>query len=188
MNKKARKKAPKKGLNSQGKKRKIALHCISWHISVEILQCLHYSPVKPNPPFTLFTLTSNNHATSSHSLQKDMASKIFLVLALVLTTIFSIHAADPLITSDFVVRNGITPDANFFTFRGLKKSLWGAPKDAVFKATRASQIEMHSGQSISYAALQFAPNESTHPTPTHAQLSSCLWYKVVSWSWFRRPQ
>jgi len=52
-----------------------------------------------------------------------MASKIFLVLALVLTTIFSIHAADPLITSDFVVRNGITPDANFFTFRGLKKSL-----------------------------------------------------------------
>ncbi|KAG1354053.1 hypothetical protein COCNU_07G001650 [Cocos nucifera] len=70
-----------------------------------------------------------------------MAANAWVALAIVLATLLGTHAGDPDITSDFVVPDGVTPDANFFTFKGLKQALWGAPMDPPVKVTKASQVE-----------------------------------------------
>jgi len=104
-----------------------------------------------------------------------MTSIAYLVLAIVLASLLSAHAGDPDITSDFLVPDGVTLDANLFTFRGLKKSLWGAPKDAPFKVTKASQVEFPglAGQSVSYATLQYASG-GINPPHTHPRSAELL--------------
>ena len=106
---------------------------------------------------------------------RKMTSNAYLVLAIILASLLSAHAADPDITSDFLVPDGVTLDANFFTFRGLKKSLWGAPKDATFKVTKASQVEFPAlaGQSVSYATLQYACG-GINPPHTHPRSAELL--------------
>ncbi|XP_073111161.1 germin-like protein 9-3 [Elaeis guineensis] len=104
-----------------------------------------------------------------------MASNAWLTLAIVLATLLGTHAGDPDITSDFIVPDGVTPDADFFTFKGLKQALRGAPMDATFKVTKASQVEFPAlmGQSVSYAALQFAPG-GINPPHTHPRSAELL--------------
>ncbi|EHA8592386.1 germin-like protein 9-3 [Cocos nucifera] len=104
-----------------------------------------------------------------------MASNAWVILAIVLATLLGTHAGDPDITSDFIVPDGVTPDADFFTFKGLKQALWGAPKDAPFKVTKASQVEFPAlmGQSVSYAVLQFAPG-GINPPHTHPRSAELL--------------
>ncbi|XP_008807615.1 germin-like protein 9-1 [Phoenix dactylifera] len=103
-----------------------------------------------------------------------MASNAWVSLAIVLATLLGTDAADPDITSDFIVTDGVTPDAEFFTFKGLKQALRGAPRDAPFKVTKASQGEFPAlmGLSVSYAALQFAPGgiNAPHTHPRSAEL------------------
>ncbi|KAG1354037.1 Germin-like protein 9-3 [Cocos nucifera] len=104
-----------------------------------------------------------------------MASYAWAILAIVLATLLGTHAGDPDITSDFIVPDGVTPDADFFTFKGLKQALRGAPMDAAFKATKASQVEFPAlmGQSVSYAVLQFAPG-GINPPHTHPRSAELL--------------
>ncbi|KAG1354036.1 germin-like protein 9-3 [Cocos nucifera] len=104
-----------------------------------------------------------------------MASNAWVILAIVLATLLGTHAGDPDITSDFIVPDGVTPDADFFTFKGLKQALRGAPMDAAFKATKASQVEFPAlmGQSVSYAVLQFAPG-GINPPHTHPRSAELL--------------
>ncbi|KAJ0984436.1 hypothetical protein J5N97_002792 [Dioscorea zingiberensis] len=106
-----------------------------------------------------------------------MASTVvlFLILAIFQTTVLLAQAGDPDITSDFLVTAGTTLDANFFTFKGLKGSLWGAPKEGPFKVTKASMIEFPAlnGQSVSYAALQYAPG-GINPPHTHPRSAELL--------------
>ncbi|ONK78793.1 uncharacterized protein A4U43_C02F22490 [Asparagus officinalis] len=104
-----------------------------------------------------------------------MASNAFLIIAIVLASFVAANAADPDITSDFIVPNGINLDANFFTFKGLKNSLRGASKDAPFKVTKATEIEFPAlkGLSVSYASLQFAPN-GINPPHTHPRSAELL--------------
>jgi len=103
-----------------------------------------------------------------------MASNACLVLATVFAFLVGIHAGDPDITSDFIVSDGVTPDANFFTFRGLQRTLWGAAKNASFKVTKASETEFPAlnGQSVSFASLQFSANgiNPPHIHPRSAEL------------------
>ncbi|XP_020252333.1 germin-like protein 9-3 [Asparagus officinalis] len=104
-----------------------------------------------------------------------MAFNLSLVLAIISATILIANAADPDILSDFIVPNGVTPDANFFTFKGLKQSLWGSPNNATFKVTKASQIEFPAltGLSVSYASLQFA-RDGINPPHTHPRSAELL--------------
>ncbi|KAJ0984435.1 hypothetical protein J5N97_002791 [Dioscorea zingiberensis] len=106
-----------------------------------------------------------------------MASPVvlFLILAIFQTTVLLAQAGDPDITSDFLIPAGTTLDANFFTFKGLKGSLWGAPKEGPFKVTKASMIEFPAlnGQSVSYAALQYAPG-GINPPHTHPRSAELL--------------
>ncbi|EHA8591681.1 germin-like protein 9-3 [Cocos nucifera] len=104
-----------------------------------------------------------------------MASNAWVILAIVLATLLGTHAGDPDITSDFIVPDGVTPNADFFTFKGLKQALRGAPMDAAFKVTKASQVEFPAlmGQSVSYAVLQFAPG-GINPPHTHPRSAELL--------------
>ncbi|KAI0518610.1 hypothetical protein KFK09_006046 [Dendrobium nobile] len=104
-----------------------------------------------------------------------MSSKTFLLLATVVAFVFSSRAADPDITSDFIVPPGITPDANFFTFRGFGESLLGGPKNGSFQATKATQVEFPAltGQSVSIAVLQFAAR-GLNPPHTHPRSAELL--------------
>ena len=86
-------------------------------------------------------LQQNKAPFTWQPLQKKMAANAWVALAIVLATLLGTHAGDPDITSDFVVPDGVTPDANFFTFKGLKQALWGAPMDPPVKVTKASQVE-----------------------------------------------
>ncbi|KAM0951236.1 hypothetical protein DsansV1_C04g0049801 [Dioscorea sansibarensis] len=116
-------------------------------------------------------------------------ANVFLVLPLLLTTLlFSAHAADPDITSDFLVPIGVNPDGDFFTFTGLRNMLWSrnTPSSSVppFKVTKVTNIEFPAlnGQSVSYALLQYAPGglNAPHTHPRSAELLIVLqgWLKV----------
>ncbi|XP_010920370.2 putative germin-like protein 9-2 [Elaeis guineensis] len=104
-----------------------------------------------------------------------MPSNAWLTLVIVLPTLIGAQAGDADITSDFIVPDGVTPNADFFTFKGLKQALRGAPKDAPFKVTKASQAEFPAlmGQSVSYAVLQFAPG-GINPPHTHPRSAELL--------------
>ncbi|KAG1354039.1 germin-like protein 9-3 [Cocos nucifera] len=112
-----------------------------------------------------------------------MASNAWVTLAIVLATLLGTHAGDPDITSDFIVPDGVTRDADFFTFKGLKQALRGAPMDAPFKVTKASQVEFPSlmGQSVSYVVLQFAPG-GISPPHTHPRSAELL---LVGQEWLQ---
>ncbi|KAI0518608.1 hypothetical protein KFK09_006044 [Dendrobium nobile] len=100
----------------------------------------------------------------------------YLLVATVFTFILSAHAGDPDITSDFVVPPGTVADANFFTFRGLRQFLYNGPKDGNgFQATKLTQAEFPAltGQSVSIAALQFAPR-GFNPPHTHPRSAELL--------------
>ncbi|KAI0518609.1 hypothetical protein KFK09_006045 [Dendrobium nobile] len=100
----------------------------------------------------------------------------YLLFATVFALILSAHAGDPDITSDFVVPPGTEADANFFTYRGLRQSIWNGPKDGnAFQATKATQVEFPAltGQSVSIAVLQFAPR-GLNPPHTHPRSAELL--------------
>lgn len=125
--------------------------------------------------YIYLTFPSSLKHTSNYQSPSSMASNACLVLAIVLASFLSGHAADPDITSDFLVPNGLTPDANFFTFKGLRQSLWDGPKDAQFKLTKASKVEFPAleGQSVSYATLQYGPG-GINPPHTHPRSAELL--------------
>ncbi|KAJ0976448.1 hypothetical protein J5N97_018413 [Dioscorea zingiberensis] len=106
-----------------------------------------------------------------------MASNVacFFSLALLLSSVLLAHASDPDITSDFIVPPDGMLDANFFTSKALKTSLWGGPNGVPFKVTKASLLEFPAlnGQSVSYAALQFAPG-GINPPHTHPRSAELL--------------
>ncbi|KAG0482301.1 hypothetical protein HPP92_010385 [Vanilla planifolia] len=102
-------------------------------------------------------------------------SKFIVVLIALLAVSLTAHAGDPDITTDFKAPNGKEVDGNFFTFRGLRQTLWGAPKDGTFKATKATRAEFPAleGQSVSLAVLQFPP-KSINPPHIHQRSAELL--------------
>lgn len=101
----------------------------------------------------------------------------FAVLNL-LTTLLMInggYAADPDLVKDFIPPSG-NFDASFFTFTAFRKVLFRAPiaEGSTFKVTKASELEFAAlkGQSVSYAALQYAPRgiNPAHMHPRSAEL------------------
>ncbi|KAH7655182.1 Germin protein [Dioscorea alata] len=123
-------------------------------------------------------LIKTNYKTS---LPKDIImaynSNVFLVLSLLLTTLlFSAHAADPDITTDFLVSPGVNPNGKFFTFTGLRNILRSrnTPSNMPFKVTKVTNDEFPAlnGQSVSYALLQYAPDglNAPHTHPRSAEL------------------
>ncbi|KAH7655176.1 Germin protein [Dioscorea alata] len=103
-------------------------------------------------------------------------SNMFLVLTVALTTLhLGAHAADPDITSDYLVPTGVNPDAKFFTFTGLRNILSrNTPSNVPFKVTKVTNDEFPAlnGQSVSYALLQYAPGglNAPHTHPRSAEL------------------
>ncbi|PKA63023.1 Germin-like protein 9-1 [Apostasia shenzhenica] len=106
-----------------------------------------------------------------------MASLSFSVLLVAFAFAFTAaHAADPDITSDFIVPSGVSSvDANFFTFKGFRQSLSGSPSSAPLKVTKASEAEFPAlaGQSVSYAFLEFGPG-AINPPHTHPRSAELL--------------
>ncbi|XP_020573447.1 germin-like protein 9-3 [Phalaenopsis equestris] len=104
-----------------------------------------------------------------------MSSNASLLLITVVALILSAHAADPDITSDFIVPPGTTLNADFFTFRGFRGSLMGKPREGSFLVTKASKVEFPAldGQSVSLAVLQFPPR-GLNPPHTHPRSAELL--------------
>ncbi|KAH7655175.1 Germin protein [Dioscorea alata] len=110
---------------------------------------------------------------------------IILVISLA-TLLLGAHAADPDITSDYLVPTGVNPDAKFFTFTGLSNILWSTntPSNVTFKVTKVTNDEFPAlnGQSVSCALLQYAPGglNAPHTHPRSAELLIVLqgWLKV----------
>ncbi|XP_020573534.1 putative germin-like protein 9-2 [Phalaenopsis equestris] len=105
-----------------------------------------------------------------------MSSKTYLLLAAAaVALIFSAEAADPDITSDFIVPAETPVNADFFTYRGFGEALSGGPKEGSFKATKASKVEFPAldGQSVSLTVLQFAPR-GLNPPHTHTRSAELL--------------
>ncbi|KAG0470599.1 hypothetical protein HPP92_016660 [Vanilla planifolia] len=102
-------------------------------------------------------------------------SRCCLLVLAALAVCRTAHAGDPDIVDDFIVPPGTNLDGNFFTFTGLRQSLWGGPKDGSFKATKASQVEFPAlnGQSVSYAVLQYGP-KGINPPHTHTRSTELL--------------
>lgn len=117
-------------------------------------------------------------------------SNMFFALSVALTTLLlGAHAADPDITSDYLVPTGVNPDAKFLTFTGLRNILWSSntPSNVTFKVTKVTNDEFPAlnGQSVSYALLQYAPGglNAPHTHPRSAELlivlQGCLKVGVV---------
>ncbi|KAM0942268.1 hypothetical protein DsansV1_C15g0136471 [Dioscorea sansibarensis] len=108
------------------------------------------------------------------------SSHATLISAITLTTtLFHIVlASDPDITSDFILPKGVTLDANFFTFKDLRKAIQRTQTmpmhESFFKVTKASELEFKAlkGQSVSLALLQFGPGgiNPPHIHPRSAEL------------------
>ncbi|XP_034203656.1 putative germin-like protein 9-2 [Prunus dulcis] len=86
--------------------------------------------------------------------------QLLMIFAFALPTFKRAVASDPDIISDFIVPpnfNG-TIDGSFFTFTGFRGIFDQAPE--TFKGSKASLVEFPAltGQSVSYAVLQFPPN------------------------------
>jgi len=106
---------------------------------------------------------------------------LVLALAFALSSLLSAHAGDPDLTTDYSFPDGTTPK---FVFRAFRDTLRGAPMDEPFTVKRASQVEFPAltGQSVSYAALRFAPNgingPHTHPRSSELLLVLQGWLEV----------
>ncbi|KAK2640764.1 hypothetical protein Ddye_022527 [Dipteronia dyeriana] len=102
--------------------------------------------------------------------------KLFFLLLSSFAIIRLASAADPDITSDFVIPTNVTApvDGNFFTFTGIR-ALVGAPLPPNFKVTKASLAEFPAlnGQSVSLAVLEF-PAGTTNPPHTHPRSAELL--------------
>ncbi|TXG73588.1 hypothetical protein EZV62_002167 [Acer yangbiense] len=102
--------------------------------------------------------------------------KFFFLLLSSFAIIRMASAADPDITSDFVIPSNVTTpvDGNFFTFTGFR-TLVGAPLPPNFKVTKASMAEFPAlnGQSVSLAVLEF-PAGTTNPPHTHPRSAELL--------------
>ncbi|KAK1587241.1 hypothetical protein Q3G72_010927 [Acer saccharum] len=102
--------------------------------------------------------------------------KLFFLLLSLFAIIQMASAADPDITSDFVVPSNVTApvDGNFFTFTAIR-ALVGAQPPPNFKVTKASMAEFPAlnGQSVSLAVLQF-PVGTTNPPHTHPRSAELL--------------
>ncbi|KAK1588748.1 hypothetical protein Q3G72_026640 [Acer saccharum] len=102
--------------------------------------------------------------------------KFFFLLLSSFAIIRMASAADPDITSDFVIPSNVTTpvDGNFFTFTGFR-ALVGAPLPPDFKVTKASMAEFAAlnGQSVSLAVLEF-PAGTTNPPHTHPRSAELL--------------
>ncbi|KAH7669177.1 Germin protein [Dioscorea alata] len=108
------------------------------------------------------------------------SSHVTLISAITLTTtlIHIVLASDPDITSDFILPKGVTLDANFFTFKDLRKAMQRNQTmpmhESFFKVTKASESEFKAlkGQSVSLALLQFGPGgiNPAHIHPRSAEL------------------
>ncbi|KAK8968546.1 Germin-like protein 9-3 [Platanthera guangdongensis] len=86
-------------------------------------------------------------------------------------------AGDPDITADFITPPGVTPDGNFFTFRGLNRVISGGPSGVPFKGTKLTQDEFPAlaGQSVGLSVLQFAPGPGgVNPPHTHPRSAELL--------------
>ncbi|KAK0605914.1 hypothetical protein LWI29_032137 [Acer saccharum] len=102
--------------------------------------------------------------------------KFFFLLLSSFAIIQMASAADPDITSDFVIPSNVTTpvDGNFFTFTGFR-ALVGAPLPPDFKVTKASMAEFPAlnGQSVSVAVLEF-PAGTINPPHTHPRSAELL--------------
>ncbi|KAF8395411.1 hypothetical protein HHK36_019357 [Tetracentron sinense] len=86
-----------------------------------------------------------------------------------------VQAGDPDITSDFIFPpNTIAVNESFFTHTGFR-NLVGAAPPAAFKVTKATLVEFPalSGQSVSYALLQF-PAGAINPPHLHPRSAELL--------------
>ncbi|KAM0948443.1 hypothetical protein DsansV1_C06g0059441 [Dioscorea sansibarensis] len=101
---------------------------------------------------------------------------VVLNLLTVLSMINGGHAADPDIVKYFISPSG-NCDTSFFTFTAFRKVLFGAPiaDGSPFKVTKASELEFTAlqGQSVSYAALQYAPG-GINPAHIHPRSTELL--------------
>ncbi|KAK8954400.1 putative germin-like protein 9-2 [Platanthera zijinensis] len=101
---------------------------------------------------------------------------LFAVLAVSLRAL----AGDPDITVDFITPPGVTPDGEFFAFRGLNRVISGGPSGVPFMVTKLNQeiFPALAGQSVSLAVLQFGPGAAgvnpPHAHPRSAELLMML--------------
>ncbi|PKA63024.1 Germin-like protein 9-3 [Apostasia shenzhenica] len=107
-----------------------------------------------------------------------MAYRAFLLLSATLSIVAAALARAPHIAADSGVPAdaSTTINANFFTFTGLNRTLWGEPTDgSPFKATTANQLDFPAlaDQSVSSTVLQFAPG-GINPPHIHPHASELL--------------
>ncbi|KAI9107613.1 hypothetical protein K1719_021276 [Acacia pycnantha] len=103
-----------------------------------------------------------------------MSSTNLKLLSLLVSTLAIVQitmAGDPDILVDYIAPNNAAGD--FFTFTGFR--LLTQPPSSTFTVTKASMKEFPalSGQSVSYAALQF-PAGSINPPHTHPRSAELL--------------
>ncbi|KAK8953882.1 putative germin-like protein 9-2 [Platanthera zijinensis] len=105
-----------------------------------------------------------------------MTLRASLIIFAILAVSLRARAGDPDITADFITPPGVTPDGNFFTFRGLDPAISGESSGVPFNVIKLSQSEFPAlaGQSVSAAVLQFAPSPGginpPHIHPRSAEL------------------
>lgn len=100
--------------------------------------------------------------TSLYLIQAKWLHLHVLVLAIVLASFLGVHAEDPDITSDFLVLDEITPDANFFTFNCGAHLRMRHSKGR--KIPRLNSLPLK-GNAVSYAAGQWSWRHQCTPLP-----------------------